>query len=192
MQSARLVGVRGRRAPAKAAIPLKITMSFKLKNLTSLQYRNVLIADDDQTIHEIYKEILRPVDDSPSTKVRSGEVMVDAPKDIYNFNVIHAFNGKEALEHAKRQEGHHLPVQMAVIDLQMPEWDGFETIKQINEFDPRISFIIVTGYAEQARREISDRLGAMPVKIIEKPFVLQDLYDTVYSLVVRWNRIHAD
>ena len=192
MQFARLAGARGRQVPAQAVVPRIITMSFKLKNLTSLQYRNVLIADDDKTIHEIYEEILRPVDDSPSTNVKGGEVMVDAPKEVYNFNVIHAYDGKEALDRAKQQEAHHLPVQMAIIDLQMPEWDGFETIRQLNEFDPRISFVIVTGYAEQARREISDRLGAMPVKIIEKPFVLQDLYDNVYSLVVRWNRIHAD
>lgn len=118
--------------------------------------------------------------------------MVDAPRQIFNFNVFHAYDGKQALDFAKNQEARHLPIQMAIIDLQMPEWDGFETIKQINDFDPRISFIIVTGYAEQARREISDRLGAMPVKIIEKPFVLQELYDIVYSLVARWNRIHAD
>lgn len=178
--------------PGKATVPQSLTMSFNLKNLTSLHYRNVLIADDDETIHEIYEEILRPVDDSPSLSVKKGEVMVDAPSQIYNFNVFHAFNGKQALEFAKQQEAHHLPIQMAIIDLQMPEWDGFETIKQINEFDPRVSFVIVTGYAEQARREISDRLGAMPVKIISKPFVLEDLYETVYSLVARWNRIHAD
>ena len=58
--------------------------------------------------------------------------------------VVEAANGKELLE--KLQS---VPVDIVLLDLQMPEMDGFETSLKINELYPDIKILILTLQKEE-------------------------------------------
>lgn len=167
-------------------------MSFKLKNLSEFRLRNILIVDDEKAVHEMYTNVLRPLDEPPTELDADGEPVVTESADHFNFGVFNAHNGQEALGIAKAQEARHRPVQMAFVDMRMPGWDGIVTIGKLHELDPRMSFVIVTGFPADAHKELADRLGAMPIRVIGKPFELVEIYEAAYQLVARWNRLHGD
>jgi DNA-binding NarL/FixJ family response regulator len=53
--------------------------------------------------------------------------------------VVEAANGKELLDQLK-----NTPVDILLLDLQMPEMDGFETCAQLNKLYPHIKILILT------------------------------------------------
>jgi CheY-like chemotaxis protein len=78
-----------------------------------------------------------------------------------------ASNGLEALWIVK----HHRPA-LVLLDLTMPRLDGYETVRHIRRFDPRIRIVVITGDAsEQTRREV-ERLG---LELMVKPIDLRAL-----------------
>lgn len=162
-------------------------------DLSSLRYRNVLIVDDEPSIHMMFATCLSPeeVDDGIDYD-SDGEILVGSKKAIYNFNVHSAFSGEEALSACKTQANYNAPIQMAFVDMRMSGWDGIETIKQIMEFDPRMSFVIITGFPDDTRDKVEERLGAAPLQIFPKPVQLEELYQSAYMLTKRWNRLHAE
>ncbi|MDR0412048.1 MAG: response regulator [Treponema sp.] len=81
-----------------------------------------------------------------------------------DYNIISASNGKEALELLWSRET--LP-KIVLLDVNMPEMNGFETIKRIKD-DPklrRIPVIFITTLDEESRA-----LAAGAVDFISKPF----------------------
>jgi len=104
--------------------------------------KNILIADDDQEILDILKEIIQ----------REG------------YKVFLASNGKEAVEAIKIN-----PIDLAILDIKMPVMDGIEALEEIKKIDQGIEVLIITGYAdlETLTQAISDH-GAFDY--ILKPF----------------------
>lgn len=165
----------------------------KPHDLTSLRYRNVLIVDDEPSIHMMFATCLCPDQGDEETAYdNDGEILVGSKRAIYNFNVHSAYSGEEALGACKTQANYKAPIQMAFVDMRMSGWDGIETIKQIMEFDPRMSFVIITGFPDDTRDKVEQRLGAAPLQIFPKPVELDKLYQSAYMLTKRWNRLHAD
>lgn len=164
-----------------------------LHDLSSLRYRNVLIVDDEPSMHMMFDTCLQPdQDDDEPAYDTDGEILVGTKKAIYNFNVHSAYSGEEALSVCKTQANYNAPIQMAFVDMRMSGWDGIETIQQIMEFDPRMSFVIITGFPDDTRDKVEQRLGAAPLQIFPKPTNLQELYQSAYLLTSRWNRLHGD
>ena len=79
-------------------------------------------------------------------------LVVDDEKDIRDgserilkrmgFGVFQASQGSEALDLLSREK-----VQIALLDLKMPGIDGMEVLGRIQEIDPSILVIVITGYA---------------------------------------------
>ncbi len=162
-------------------------------DLSAFRYRNILIVDDEPAMHLMFETCLRPDDsDSEVTTDANGDVIVDTRKAIYNFNVHCACSGEEALSLTKSLVHRNIPIQTAFVDMRMSGWDGIETIHQLMEFDHRMSFAIITGFPDDTRNKVGERLGAAPLQIFSKPADLEALYENAYQMTARWNRLHAD
>ena len=104
--------------------------------------KNILIADDEAPIREILIRSLK----------------------YKGYRFFQASNGKQALEIAEKN-----PIDLAILDIRMPEMDGVEALKQIKALDENIEVLIMTGYADLGSlREIIFDYGARDY--LSKPF----------------------
>jgi len=83
-----------------------------------------------------------------------------------DYTVESVASGEEAIEIVR-----HQPVDLLVLDMIMdPGIDGYETYKQIIEFNPDQKAIIASGYSETKRVKAAQKLGAGAY--VKKPYLL--------------------
>lgn len=102
-------------------------------------YHKILLVDDNEATHEIYKSIFEE-DLSIYYDKEYAELFGDHSEPIY-FTITSAFNGKEAIELLANES-----FSIIVLDLVMPCMDGFQTLKIINKFWVNIPIILITTY----------------------------------------------
>ena len=91
-----------------------------------------------------------------SGKTIKGSVILVAEDDETNFyyvnalitmetgaKVLHASNGREAIELFKANPD----INLILMDMKMPEVNGFEATRQIKLIDPNVNIIAITAYA---------------------------------------------
>ncbi len=120
-----------------------------------LKDRTILIADDDvRNIFSLTKSFEK-----------------------YKMNVVTATNGHEALEQLQQQ-----PVDIALMDMMMPEMDGYETISRIRQQPvfKELPIIAVTAKVMPADREACIKAGASDY--VSKPVDV----DQLISLLRVW------
>ncbi|NWH06602.1 response regulator [Desulfobacter latus] len=80
-----------------------------------------------------------------------------------------------AIEGLKNVEEHSFDV--VVLDLQMPEMDGIETLKVLKKKKPELQVILLTGHATVEKGIEAMKLGAMD--LLEKPADLTTLTEKI-------------
>jgi two-component system response regulator (stage 0 sporulation protein F) len=105
----------------------------------------VLVVDDDKDFRELLRDYAR----------EQGQTIWEAA------------NGLEALWIAKHQRP-----DLVFLDLRMPRLDGFETLRHMRKFDPRIHLVIVTGDTSDDTRRRVESLG---VELLLKPVTIDAL-----------------
>src|SRR5512136_2629519 len=86
----------------------------------SAQQNTVFVIDDDEIIRLSCEQILK----------KSG------------YNVETFAKGHEGIERLKE-----FRPPLLVVDIKMPELDGFEVIKIVRRIDPDVVIVVITGYA---------------------------------------------
>ncbi len=92
------------------------------------------------------------------------------------YNVRTATDGDEAMECIKTSA-----VDLVVLDLKMPNVDGFVVLQFIKNFYPHIKVIVVTGYADLTNAIRCKKLGAD--QFVPKPYNIADLAMEMQKLV---------
>ncbi|HKL83550.1 MAG TPA: response regulator [Desulfobacter sp.] len=80
-----------------------------------------------------------------------------------------------AIEGLKNVEEHSFDV--VVLDLQMPEMDGIETLKVLKKKNPELQVILLTGHATVEKGIEAMKLGAMD--LLEKPADMTTLTEKI-------------
>ncbi len=92
------------------------------------------------------------------------------------YKVALASNGSEAIALAKKSH-----FDLALLDINMPEVNGFEVLSFIKENFPLVKVIMLTGYADLSNAIKAKKLGADD--FIEKPYDLVDLLATIEQVL---------
>jgi PAS domain S-box-containing protein len=86
-----------------------------------------------------------------------------------DLNILHAWNGKQAVEMVKSNTG----IDLVLMDIKMPVMGGFEATMQIKELRPELPVVALTAHALQGDREKAIDAGFD--EYISKPFPLEKL-----------------
>ncbi len=97
--------------------------------------------------------------------------------ELEGFRVVRAANGSEALEKASREHP-----DLVVLDIMMPEMDGFETLAGLRETSS-VPVIFLTAKSEEADRIRGLDLGADDY--ITKPFSPRELVSRIRAVLRR-------
>lgn len=89
------------------------------------------------------------------------------------INIIRAINGIEAIAVCKSNP----KVDLILMDIKMPEMDGYEATRRIKEFRPNISIIAQTAYSSEADKNKAFACGCSD--FISKPLKKEILLDKI-------------
>jgi DNA-binding NtrC family response regulator len=99
-------------------------------------------------------------------------IVLSAELEGEGYQVSNAADGQEAINILKKQE-----FDLILLDIKMPNVDGFEVLKYVKERLPKTKVIMLTGFADLKNAIESKKLGAED--FISKPYDLVDLLTTV-------------
>jgi two-component system, NtrC family, nitrogen regulation response regulator NtrX len=88
------------------------------------------------------------------------------------YEVSTASDGHDAIELVKDNN-----YDLVLLDIKMPNVDGFEVLKFVKGVKPEIKVIMLTGFADLKNAIESKRLGAED--FVSKPYDLVDLLTTI-------------
>ncbi len=109
------------------------------------------------------------VDDDPTVRDSLNDVLV-----AEGYFVIPAENGQQALDFANQ-----LPVDLALLDLNMPVKNGWDTFEELTREHPLIPIIIATARPNQLFTALNAGAGAL----LEKPMDIPTLLRTMEKLL---------
>ena len=124
---------------------------------TPAQDNTIFVIDDDEIIRLSCEQILQ----------KSG------------YKVESFGNGHEGIERLKQ-----VRPPLLVVDIKMPELDGFEVIKIVRRFDPDIVIVVITGYATIETAVDAMKMGAYD--FLPKPFTPSELRLIIQRGFERW------
>jgi len=87
-----------------------------------------------------------------------------------------ATSGPEGLVKARSRK-----YDVIMVDIKMPEMNGFEFIRILREIDPGVPVVVISGYNTPQMKEQS--LEHTAVRFIPKPFTPEDVRDVVLELL---------
>jgi len=117
----------------------------------------VIVIDDDEIIRLSCEQILK----------KSG------------YKVETFGNGHEGIERLKE-----IRPPLLVVDIKMPELDGFEVIKIVRKIDPDVVIVVITGYATVETAVDAMKMGAYD--FLPKPFTPSELRMIIERGFERW------
>jgi putative two-component system response regulator len=105
------------------------------------------------------------VDDEPNVREVVARVLQSA-----GYRVLQAASGADALELLERE---HANVELVISDLQMPEMDGAELLRRVQQRWPDLGTVFITGVSELS--SAVDLLQAGAYDYITKPFGIEEV-----------------
>ncbi len=131
--------------------PIVYPNSTKLHHHIEWKDKTVLIVEDDINSHSYMVEFLS----------------------LISVHIVHAWNGKEAIEQVKK----HPEISLVLMDIKMPQMDGYEATRQIKQLRPNLPVVALTAYAMNQDRNLA--LDAGFDNHISKPFSSNDLVEII-------------
>ncbi len=95
------------------------------------------------------------------------------------YNVHFAKNGKEALKYVFGEN----PVDLIILDVMMPELDGYEVIKQLKYSDDTKHIPVIFLTAKARKEDVSRGIEVGCDAYVIKPFKLSDLLCKIKKLI---------
>ena len=106
------------------------------------------------------------------------------------YKVSTAFNGDEAIEIIYNCINTNKPVDLLITDIQMPEKNGLELIKQLIESKIKIAKIVITGHGDKDLLINLIRLGCDD--FLAKPFEPDEVCQKVSEVISKYKLIKEE
>jgi two-component system cell cycle sensor histidine kinase/response regulator CckA len=93
------------------------------------------------------------------------------------YTVLQAAHGLRAVELFRE---HHQRIDLVILDVVMPELDGWQAYLRIREMQPRVRVLFTTGYAASV---LPEDFGARGARLLSKPYKPQVLLAQIRELL---------
>lgn len=100
------------------------------------------------------------------------------------FHCALAASGTEGVNYARNH-----PVDLAILDIKMPDQSGVEVLRQLKELDPHIECVMLTGYETVETARAAVRYGA--ADYLNKPFDVYAIRELLDKCLARRRRALA-
>ncbi len=154
--------------------------------------RRILVIDDNPSIHDDFRKVLRPGKTLLSTEMDADEAELFGKKaqggQSWSFEIDSAFQGQEGLEKVRAAAAKGAPYAVAFVDVRMPPgWDGIETIARIWDEFPDLQVVICTAYSDYSWDEIAKTIGNTDqMLVLKKPFDNVEVLQMAHALARKW------
>ncbi len=154
----------------------------------------ILVIDDNQDIHDDIIKIL-----SPSSNTSALDALV---KDISGYStsrsespdiqIDSALQGDEGVEMVRKAKLDGNPYALAFVDIRIPPGlDGVQTIKQLQQADECLQYVIITAYSDYSWENINTELSPQDnLLILKKPFEIIEIRQAASTLLEKWHLAH--
>ena len=152
--------------------------------------RRVLVADDQQEIHEDFEDIFKPDAEALATDTLAPAFLEEDFRQLdWELELVHATSGEQACEMIKTAKEAGRPIAVAYVDIRMPPGiDGVETIRRIRKIDRDVEVVIMTAYTDKPLSVILYKMELLhKLLYIRKPFTREVVQQITLSLVAKWN-----
>ena len=154
----------------------------------------VLIVDDQQQIHDDFREMLAPGETTAESDDLAGVFMDPSgpsspPPALPSFELLHARSGEEGHAIIREAQERDDPVAVAFVDVRMPPGiDGVATVRRMRMIDRELEVVIMTAYSDKPLTEIIGGMALLhKLLYIRKPFAREEIQQLSLSLVKKWN-----
>ncbi len=145
--------------PATNEIAQKTDRNSKFATVYGNNER-ILVMDDDNSITIALKSVLQR----------------------YNYQIISAYNGNEAVELYQTYIDMNTPFKLVILDLTIPgKMGGLETLKKLREVDPHVKAIVSSGYSTNPIMGNPQKYGF--VAAIAKPYKFDNLLHVISNIL---------
>ena len=131
------------------------------------------VAEMIQRFARLRKPEILVVEDDPGVAL-----MLERALRYFGFFPRVVNRGRTALEAYRR---HQATVDLVVLDVQMPDLDGPQTLAAIRQINPQVQAVFMSGNIGKYTTEELLALGA--IRVFQKPFILSQFSDALWALV---------
>ena len=121
------------------------------------------------------KQTILAVDDDEITRVLLESVL----SAIGNVDIVVASSGEEAI-----REAASLRPDLVVLDVYMPDMNGYELMQKLSAFAETLPLILMTGFGYDPGHSIVKARQAGLKEVLYKPFRLDQLLETIERVLV--------
>jgi diguanylate cyclase (GGDEF)-like protein/PAS domain S-box-containing protein len=157
--------------------------------MSTAENRRILLVDDLASIHEDFRKILEPPEDTSGLGADEAFLFDQQPRTTtIRFDMQSAYQGEEALDKVRAARVAGLPFAMAFMDMRMPPgWDGVETIERLWLEEPGLQIVLCTAFSDYSWTEVLTRLDVRDrLLILKKPFDAIEVYQFANALTTKW------
>ena len=132
---------------------------------------DVLLMKSAKSRHKVRQRVL-VVDDEECLRY-----LLASALELESFDVEIAGGGKEAIEAVRKKKEKNETFDIVILDIMMPDIDGWEVLKTVKRETPSTKVIMLTAYYEMKNAVDAIRLGASD--FLTKPFDIRDILNSI-------------
>lgn len=139
----------------------------------------------------IMSEVLDSISQIFPTRIKRAIVVDDEPdittaiKDVLGrrgFDVSVCNSGKACLHLLEKAQDEKKEYGIVVLDIRMPDMDGFDTFNEIKKMSPNTNILFITAF-EYTEKDVLKKVSSSRVKVLRKPFSREELLQAINDIM---------
>ncbi|HXG06168.1 MAG TPA: response regulator [Nitrososphaera sp.] len=117
------------------------------------------------------------VDDEPDIRTSITDVLQKR-----GFEVTVCDSGRDCIRVIQKAKDDNSEYGVVVLDIRMPDMDGFQTFKEIRAISPNTRVLFITAF-EYSQKDIAEKIESARARVLRKPFSRAELLQSINEVM---------